>query len=103
VADDPDCDGFKTSIETDPDIGTSYNDACADTTTSGDENPDDKWPADFNDNRIVNTLDLVGYATRLNTVPSSVDDKRHDLNQNDIINTLDLVFYAFALNRTCLP
>jgi hypothetical protein len=67
------------------------------------DEPDDRWPADFNDNRFVNTLDLVGYATRLNTVPVTPEDIRHDLNQNAFINTLDLVAYVTMLNRPCGP
>lgn len=98
---DPDCDGFMTSIESDPDIATNPNDACANTAASGDENPDDKWPADFNDSQVVNTLDLTGYAGRLNTIPATALDRRHDLNQNGVINTLDLVYYASMLNRSC--
>lgn len=100
---DPDCDGFSTTIETDPDIGTDPNDACANTPGANDENPDDKWPADFTDNQVVNTLDLTGYASRLGTIPATALDRRHDLNQNGVINTLDLVIYASAINRSCVP
>jgi hypothetical protein len=102
AATDPDCDGFATADETR--LATNPNDPCADTAASGDENPDDKWPADFNDNQFVNTLDLVVYATALNTSvghPQFV--ARADLNGNDAINTLDLVPYVFMLNRSCVP
>jgi hypothetical protein len=99
---DPDCDGFTTADETR--LGTNPNDPCADTSAVNDEDPDDKWPADFSDNQFVNTLDLVVYATSLNTTlghPQFV--ARADLNGNDAINTLDLVPYVFMLNRSCVP
>jgi hypothetical protein len=102
-AGDDDCDGFATAIETDADIATDPDDACADTPATNDET-DDKWPADFNDNQFVNTLDLVVYATALNSAPPDPDYlPRADLNQNGIINTLDLVVHVAALNRGCVP
>jgi hypothetical protein len=102
AATDPDCDGFTTADETR--LGTNPNDPCADTSAVNDEDPDDKWPADFTDNQFVNTLDLVVYATSLNTTlghPQFV--ARADLNGNDAINTLDLVPYVYMLNRSCVP
>jgi hypothetical protein len=102
-AGDDDCDGFATAIETDADIATDPDDACADTPETNDET-DDKWPADFNDNQFVNTLDLVVYATALNSAPPDPDYlPRADLNQNGTINTLDLVVHVAALNRGCVP
>jgi hypothetical protein len=103
AATDPDCDGFTTAMETHADIATDPNDPCPDTSAANDENPDDKWPADFNDNQQLTTLDLVGYATRFNTEPVTALDRRHDLNQSGLITTLDLVYYATALNQSCVP
>jgi hypothetical protein len=101
-SDDQDCDGFNTAdeirLETNPSV------SCADTTAPNDENPDDKWPVDFNDNRFANTLDLVVYVTSLNTSmghPSFV--ARADLNGSGSVNTLDLVSYVLMLNRPCGP
>jgi hypothetical protein len=98
---DPDCDGFNTADEVR--LGTDPNDSCADTGAMGDE-PDDKWPADFNDNRFVNTLDLAVYATALNkSLGEPGFDPRADLNGNNVINTLDLTAFATMLNRPCGP
>jgi hypothetical protein len=101
AAGDPDCDGFSGPAEAF--LYTHPFDSCADTPTANDED-DDKWPADFNDNQVVNTLDLVVYATALNH--SLFDPQyvfRADLNINGVINTLDLIIYATALNRMCGP
>lgn len=50
-----DCDGWSTADE--GTIGTDPNDPCANTSAANDE-ADDRWPADFDDNRVINILDV---------------------------------------------
>ena len=90
-AGDPDCDGFASANE--GVIGTDPSDACANTAGANDE-ADDRWPADFDDSRTVNVLDVV------NVLPpyfgSTVGggdpySARRDLVPDGVINIADVV------------
>ncbi len=99
-ANDPDCDGFTTAAETF--VGSDPNGHCAATPGSNNEGPPDRWEADFDDNQLATTLDLVSYVTALNTSPPNPDYVlRADLNGNGNISTLDLVAYVEMLNKSC--
>ena len=52
---DGDCDGFSSADE--GTITTDPADPCANTSDSNDEEPD-AWPPDFNDDRLINLIDL---------------------------------------------
>ena len=55
---DDDCDGWTTADE--GVLGTDPNDPCANTATANDE-ADDRWPPDFDDNQIVNIIDVLAF------------------------------------------
>ena len=81
--------------------GSKYT--CANTAAANDE-ADDRWPADTNDNQIVNTFDVVPYIAALNSVaPNPPYFARLDLNASGDINTFDLVPFIQLLNEACLP
>ncbi len=103
-ANDPDCDGFTTAIEmfvgSDPTAPTGH---CAANGGSHNEPNPDRWAADFDDNQMATTLDLVVYVTALNTAPPNPNYvQRADLNGNGSITTLDLVAYVYMLNKKCV-
>ena len=86
-------------------VGTSQTVDCASTPTAGDE-ADDKWPPDFNDDQIVNIIDVLALAP---PVFFSVDGgpdygRRVDLNMDGVINMFDVnrlappVFFS-----SCVP
>ena len=80
---DSDCDGTSSADEIL--IGTDPTEACP--LTAGDH---DAWPADFDMNRTINTVDVFFvlppyYGT---TVPPT--DVRRDLVPDGVINTLDV-------------
>jgi hypothetical protein len=81
--------------------GTSPTDRCADTTASGDE-PDDKWPPDYDDNRAVNVVDFTlwkaGYAS-----PPKPLIPRSDLDASGTVNVLDFGAWKAYFGKTCLP
>jgi hypothetical protein len=52
---DDDCDGFATTDEIA--IGADPAAPCADAPGADDET-DDRWPPDFDDNRVINTTDV---------------------------------------------
>lgn len=97
---DGDCDGFTVATETF--LSTNPYAHCAATGGANNEPSPDAWPADFDDNQVATTLDLVVYVMALNK-PSGHPDyvRRADLNGNGLINTLDLVIYVSALNKSC--
>lgn len=100
-ANDPDCDGFMTAAETF--TGTDPNGHCAAIAGSNNEGPPDRWAADFNDDQLATTLDLVSYVTALNASTGNPNYlQRADLNANGTITTLDLVAYVEMLNKSCV-
>ncbi len=104
-ANDSDCDGFTTAIEafvsTDSTAPAGH---CAATAGANNEAPPDRWAADFDDNQVASTLDLVVYVLALNTATGNPNYvQRADLNGNGSITTLDLVAYVTMLNKSCGP
>ena len=94
---DADCDGYSTADE--GVIGTDPLDPCANTPSANDE-ADDCWPSDFDDNQVINILDVGGVLppvfqsspgapdTNGDTVPDW--SERADLVPNGFINILDV-------------
>jgi uncharacterized protein YkwD len=97
---DTDGDGFNDNVELY--LGTDPNKKCANTSVRSDEPEPDAWPLDFDDNKIVNTLDVGRLVTVLN---KSAEDPgfnpRMDLNMDRIINTIDAGKFVPFLNQTC--
>jgi hypothetical protein len=109
-ASDLDCDRFTDTRESY--LGTQPDRQCAFTATVNDEiHAPDGWPADMNDNRISNTIDVGVFVFTLNeTNPNHPGPNnnpgfniRHDFTANGIINTLDVGAYVFVLNKVCSP
>lgn len=97
--DNIDCDGWTDNRESY--LGTESTQACAGTVALGDETPD-AWPPDMNDNRTVNTLDIVPYIPVLNLTSQDPGfSTRFDLNEDARINTFDIVSFIPLLNKTC--
>jgi len=86
---DDDNDGFSDAVELA--VGTDHLDPCADTPTSDDE-PDDKWPPDFDDSQIVNILDVGRVLPpSFGSTPAQPNyNARRDLEPDDVINILDV-------------
>src|SRR4030042_2021607 len=86
---DADNDGYEDTKENY--MGTNPQKACPNTSTANDE-PIDAWPPDFDDNRVINIIDV----NRL--LPPYFDSregdqnysKRKDLNADGVINMTDL-------------
>lgn len=87
---DADDDGFSDCEEAF--VGTDPLDPCADTPDPDDE-ADDKWPADLNDDQIVNVLDIVQLTppTFGTSPPDPNYTTRKDLNGDGAISILDVV------------
>lgn len=87
---DPDCDGFDGGAE--GSIGTDPDDPCADT-PGGNNDDDDKWPSDFDDNRVVNITDVFQVLPPyFGTMPPNTNyTARRDIAPNGVINITDLV------------
>ena len=105
---DPDCDNFTTASEMF--IGTDPGRQCAATGVVtnppagglNDEPPPDRWPTDFNDNQISNTIDVGQFVPRLNsTAPGPPYNVRFDFNASNNINTIDVGRFVQLLNKTC--
>jgi uncharacterized protein YkwD len=96
---DADCDTWSDSLE--GYVGTDRFDSCNNTTSRNDEHPD-AWPADINDDRVVNTLDAGSLVFVLNSRQGDGDfTQRLDLNSDGVINTLDAGRLVFSLNDSC--
>ena len=105
---DSDCDFFTDAHEAF--MGTLVGDRCAATgqVTSppgvNDEPPPDGWPGDFNDNQIVNSIDVGTFVPRLNeSTGDPLYNVRWDLNANGTINSIDIGRLVPLLNKTCTP
>lgn len=82
-------------------VGTSPLDPCANTTTANDE-ADDKWPPDFNDDRVVDVTDALLIFAR----PLVCDDdpqyaQRFDLNADTCITIDDLYIFLGYFPSAC--
>jgi len=88
--DDYDGDGWSDELEA-LSLGTNAARGCALTATANDEDPD-PWPPDFDDNQIVNILDVIPvlppYFGSSSGGPNYA--QRRDLNADGIINILDV-------------
>ena len=93
-ADDPDCDNWSTAAENY--IGTDGLTSCDN--ISG---PPD-WPADFDDNRVVNIFDILSLAPYLGTYAASLGwSQRHDLDTNGVNNAFDILRLAPTIGFSC--
>jgi hypothetical protein len=83
-------------------VRTNPLDPCADTTTANDED-DDKWPPDFNDNRTVNSLDiLAGFYNKLNYCEGQPGYyQRSDLDADTCVDNDDVNVAAAFIGSTC--
>jgi len=95
ACEDTDGDGWLDDVEVF--TGTKWNQKCATDTTKFNEDPDPD-PADTNDDRTINTFDLVPFITFLNTTTP-----RYDFTMNGFVNTFDVAPYIPLLNTTCVP
>jgi hypothetical protein len=86
---DTDSDGFVDGTE--GFVGTDPVDSCADTLDPGDE-VDDKWPADFDDNRVVNITDVFQVLPPFygSAAGNSNYSQRRDLDPNGVLNITDI-------------
>ena len=77
-------------------IGTDPLDACPDNSS------DMAWPPDFDNNKVVNIIDVVLLAQHF---PSDQGEPkysvRYDLNADRAINILDVVLWAKYFKRAC--
>jgi thermitase len=83
---DSDKDGFSDRIE--KYIGTNPNLACG----------TNAWPPDFNNDRVVNILDVTMFKPKLSPNPY---DKRYDLNADGWINSMDVLFLKPYMGKSC--
>lgn len=98
-ANDPDCDGFSTTIENF--VGTLPQSHCPATSTANDENPQ-AWPPDFNDDQKVNLTDVILLKPHFgSTSPSPAYSPRFDLNASNSINLTDVIILKPFFGHTC--
>ncbi|HJX61828.1 MAG TPA: hypothetical protein VJ578_04590 [Dehalococcoidia bacterium] len=83
-------------------VRTNPLDPCANTTTANDEE-DDKWPPDFNDNRYVNSFDiLAGFYNKLGYCEGQQGYyQRSDLNADTCVTVDDQNITAAFIGSTC--
>ena len=102
VANDPDCDGFSSAVESF--IGTDSALRCMATESGNDESAPDRWPVDFDDNQRINTVDVGRYVPVMNAVAGDgTYAVRFDLDTNGRINAVDIGKFVPYLNRECRP
>ena len=96
---DSDSDGFKDVLE--QYLGTDPNRACPVTRTASDEAVD-PWPPDFDDNRVVNTFDILAFSPHMGaTTGSQGFSSRFDLDANGVINVFDIQALSPYMGRAC--
>jgi hypothetical protein len=99
---DGDCDAFTTANETQ--LGTSPTLRCAVTAAANDEPLPDRWPADFDDSQLVNTVDVGFFVGRLGLPDDEPGyEARYDFNANGLINTVDVGRFVGLLGKSCVP
>ena len=99
INNDTDADTFKNGVERFN--GTLPNTKCAANTGLDNENPD-PHPADLNDNRTPNTIDIGRFVPRLNAIgPGGAYSQRYDLSPDLRINTIDVGRFVPILNQVC--
>ena len=98
--DDPDCDGFTTTIENW--VGTLPDQHCGDATPNN-ESPQ-PWPTDNNDDTWSKLDDALRYIPVFNTfAPGPPYDQRFDLNADGGIGLGDVLKYIPVINKSCVP
>jgi Dockerin type I domain len=91
-ADDPDCDGFTSSVEIF--VGTDPTRACG----------PNAWPPDINNDQNVNLSDVFKFVPVLNTADNAPGSStRFDLNTDGYINLADVFTIVPFLNLSCVP
>lgn len=99
-SDDPDCDGFAYNRE--DTIGTVEFRQCASTPAANDEPVPDAWPADFDDNQLVNILDVGKFSPMYGSAgPIPPYAARFDYNQDNLISILDVGLFASFFTKRC--
>ena len=82
-------------------LGTDPNKACAVTSITNDEAVD-SWPPDFDDNRVVNTFDILAFSPHMGaTTGSQGFSPRFDLDANGVINAFDIQVLSPYMGRVC--
>lgn len=77
--------------------------ACPATTTAFDEAAD-AWPYDFDDNRTINTTDVLQLKPVFLTSPTSANwNPRMDINQSGSVNTTDVLQLKPVFLTSCTP
>jgi len=84
---DGDCDGFSDAAEAL--IGTSASDPCADT-PGPDNDTDDMWPADFDDNQVINIADVFNVLPPYFGEAVPPTSARMDIAPDGVINITDV-------------
>jgi len=98
-AGDEDCDGFTTTAENY--VGTDPLDACPETSTPDDEDPD-AWPVDMDDDQDADIVDVLKYRPYiLTSVPPS--PQRFDFDGDGDIDIVDILKYKPFILKSCTP
>jgi hypothetical protein len=93
-------------------IGTVVTAKCSATATVGDELLPDAWPADFNDNQLVNGADILSFNIvygKVTTDPpvnlggTLTPVARFDLNGSGLVNGADVLQLNLLFGRRCNP
>ncbi|MEO6196838.1 MAG: CAP domain-containing protein [Dehalococcoidia bacterium] len=96
---DSDCDGFINAREVY--MGTDAAKACSNTGSTNDENPD-SLPADFNDDRRVNMIDVLSFGAHYNALSGQpAFSVRWDLNADGANTLADITILGSRYNTTC--
>jgi hypothetical protein len=86
VNNDEDRDGFADSVELY--LGTDPYRACG----------PNAWPPDFDNNGVVNILDVLLFKPKISPNPY---DKRYDLNTDGKVDILDVLLMKLYINKRC--
>src|SRR3989344_1800125 len=98
---DSDGDGFTYKQEIY--MGTDPNKKCPTTATANDESPD-AWTPDFNDDRKVNTIDVLFFGGKTGKkVADNPSLKRYDFDANGTINIIDVQYMSPYMGKSCTP
>ena len=89
--DDDDDDGFDDEAETY--IGTDPCDNCPD------DDDDDAWPPDMNNDRGINSVDIMSYKSPIH----GAYDRRYDLSIDGSVNIMDIMMFKPLVGMACNP
>jgi hypothetical protein len=91
-ANDPDCDGFATAVESF--VGTNSTHQCGASA----------WPVDVNNDGKVTLADIAPLVLAFDAVaPNAPYSVRYDLTRDGKITLGDIVYFVLFFNRTCSP